>query len=77
MAMTPQYCPVAMATEIVSDRWTPLILRELIVGAHSFSEIHNGIPHLSRTLLSERLKQLVSHGIIERRDEQAGHPGTG
>ncbi len=74
MAVTPQYCPVAMATEIVSDRWTPLILRELIVGAHSFSEIHNGIPHLSRTLLSERLKQLVSHGIIERRDEQAGHP---
>jgi len=74
MAVTPQYCPVAMATEIVSDRWTPLILRELIVGAHSFSEIHKGIPHLSRTLLSERLKQLVSHGIIERREAQGGRP---
>lgn len=74
MDVTPQYCPVAMATEIVSDRWTPLILRELIVGAHSFGEIHSGIPHISRTLLSERLKQLTQHGVIERREEQAGRP---
>ena len=39
MDESTQYCPVAMATEILGDRWTPLILRELIVGAHSFSEI--------------------------------------
>jgi len=74
MDESTQYCPVAMATEILGDRWTPLILRELIVGAHSFSEIQAGIPHISRTLLSERLKQMVGNGIVERRQEQAGRP---
>lgn len=74
MDAASQYCPVAMATEIVADRWTPLILRELIVGAHTFSEIHSGIPHISRTLLSERLKQLATNGILERREEQPGRP---
>jgi len=69
-----QYCPVAMATEILADRWTPLILREFIVGAHTFGEIHSGIPHISRTLLSDRLKQLTANGIIERREEQHGRP---
>jgi DNA-binding HxlR family transcriptional regulator len=74
MDAAPQYCPVNVATEILSDRWTPLILRELIVGAHTFGEIHNGIPHISRTLLSERLKQLVRNGIAERREEVPGRP---
>lgn len=74
MNALPQYCPVAMATEILGDRWTPLILREFIVGAHTFGEIHAGIPHISRTLLSERLKQLAANGIVERREEQAGRP---
>jgi len=74
MDAVPQYCPVAMGTEIVADRWTPLILREFMVGAHTFSEIHHGIPHISRSLLSERLKQLVHNGVIERREDQAGRP---
>jgi DNA-binding HxlR family transcriptional regulator len=63
-----------MGTEVVADRWTPLILREFIVGAHTFGEIHAGIPHISRTLLSERLKQLTANGIVERREEQPGRP---
>ncbi len=74
METLPQYCPVAMATEVIADRWTPLVLRELIVGAHTFGEIHHGIPHISRTLLSERLKALASHGLIERTEEQPGRP---
>ena len=69
-----QYCPVAVGTEIVADRWTPLILREFIVGAHTFTDIQNGIPHISRALLSSRLRQLVSNGILERREEQPGKP---
>jgi DNA-binding HxlR family transcriptional regulator len=63
-----------VATEILADRWTPLILRELIVGAHTFGDIQGGIPHISRTLLSERLKQLVANGIVERREEKLGRP---
>lgn len=63
-----------MGTEVVADRWTPLILREFIVGAHTFGEIHSGIPHISRTLLSERLKQLTANGVIERREGQPGRP---
>lgn len=74
MEDSSQYCPVAVATEILADRWTPLILREFIVGAHSFSEIQSGIPHISRSLLSDRLKQLTANGIIERRDDQPGRP---
>lgn len=69
-----QYCPVAVGTEIVADRWTPLILREFIVGAHTFTDIQNGIPHISRALLSSRLRQLVANGILERREEQPGKP---
>ncbi|MGE0598550.1 MAG: winged helix-turn-helix transcriptional regulator [Dehalococcoidia bacterium] len=69
-----QYCPVAIATEIVADRWTPLILREFIVGAHTFSEIQNGIPRISRSLLSDRLRQLVANGLIIKTEEQAGRP---
>ena len=66
-----------MATEILADRWTPLILREFIVGAHTFSEVHSGIPHISRTLLSDRIKQLVANGILVRTEEQPGRPRYG
>lgn len=74
MDTATQYCPVAMGTEIVADRWTPLILRELIVGAHTFGEIHNGIPQLSRSLLSQRLRRLESNGLLERREPAPGRP---
>ncbi len=74
MDQVTQYCPVAVGTELLADRWTPLILREFIVGAHTFTEIQQGIPHISRALLSGRLRQLVGNGILERREDQPGKP---
>ena len=61
-----QFCPVAMAAEIVCTRWTPLILRELVAGSTRFSELHRGLPRISPTLLSKRLRQLEEAGVITR-----------
>jgi DNA-binding HxlR family transcriptional regulator len=60
-----QYCPIARGAEIFAERWTPLIIRNLHVGCGSFSEILEGAPGLSRTLLSQRLKQLERLGVVE------------
>ncbi|MFW5969398.1 MAG: winged helix-turn-helix transcriptional regulator [Halofilum sp. (in: g-proteobacteria)] len=62
-----QFCPLALASEIIAERWTPLVLRELIGGARRFNEIHRGVPRMSPSLLSRRLRTLVRAGIIERR----------
>src|SRR5437868_1037400 len=62
-----QYCPVARATEILADRWTPLIIRELLAGVSRFNEIERGLPGISRTLLAERLRRLEGAGVVERR----------
>ena len=59
-----QFCPVAMACEVFAERWTPIILRELLAGSHRFNEIHRCIPLISRTLLVRRLRQLEATGII-------------
>ncbi|HEX6317215.1 MAG TPA: helix-turn-helix domain-containing protein [Gemmatimonadaceae bacterium] len=59
-----QYCPIARGAEIFAERWTPLIIRNLYLGCGSFSEILEGAPGLSRTMLSERLKQLTRLGIV-------------
>ena len=53
-----EFCPIAKASEIFATRWTPLVLRELMLGAHSFNDIHRGVPLMSRTLVAERLRQL-------------------
>jgi DNA-binding HxlR family transcriptional regulator len=53
-----QFCPVAVASEIFVERWTPLILRELFSGSRRFTEIRSGMPLISRTLLSQRLREL-------------------
>ncbi len=66
-----QYCPIARGAEIFAERWTPLIVRNLYLGCGSFSEILEGAPGLSRTMLSQRLKQLERAGIVastRRRD---------
>jgi DNA-binding HxlR family transcriptional regulator len=60
------YCPIAVAGEVVGDRWNPLILREMMVGAHRFNDIHRGIPRISRTLLAQRLRFLERHGLVRR-----------
>ena len=59
-----QYCPIARGAEIFAERWTPLIVRNLFLGCASFSEILEGAPGLSRTLLAQRLRQLEHLGVI-------------
>jgi DNA-binding HxlR family transcriptional regulator len=61
-----QFCPVAKGAEIVANRWTPLILRELMCGERSFNDIHRGVPLMSRALLAQRLRQLEDDGIVEK-----------
>jgi DNA-binding HxlR family transcriptional regulator len=61
-----QYCPVARSSEILADRWTPLIVRELVLGSHRFNEIERGLPGISRSLLASRLRDLEDVGVIER-----------
>lgn len=62
-----QFGPLALASEIVGERWTPLVLRELILGSTRFNDIHRGVPRMSPALLSRRLKTLENAGIVERR----------
>jgi DNA-binding HxlR family transcriptional regulator len=59
-----QFCPVAKAAEVFAERWTPLVLRELVCGSHRFSHLHRGVPLMSRTLLAQRLAQLEDAGIV-------------
>lgn len=61
-----QFCPLALASEIVGERWTLLVLRELILGSTRFNDIHRGVPRMSPALLSRRLKSLENAGIVER-----------
>ena len=61
-----QFCPVAMAAEILCTRWTIVVLREMIAGSTRFNELRRGVPRMSPALLSRRLKELESAGIIAR-----------
>lgn len=61
-----QYCPLAKAIDVIGERWTPLVLRELLSGARRFSEIQRGVPLMSPALLTKRLKDLEAGGVIER-----------
>jgi DNA-binding HxlR family transcriptional regulator len=67
MAEYHQYCPVARASEILADRWTPLIVRELLAGVEHFNALERGLPGISRSLLAARLRHLEDAGVIERR----------
>lgn len=61
-----QFCPVAMAAEILCTRWTVVLLRELVAGSTRFNELRRGVPRMSPALLSQRLKDLEMSGIIAR-----------
>ena len=61
-----QFCPVAMAAEILCTRWTVVLLRELIAGSTRFNELRRGVPRMSPALLSQRLKDLEAAGILAR-----------
>lgn len=66
-----QFCPLAQATQLLCERWTLLIIRELIAGSTRFNALQKGVPLMSPTLLSSRLKQLLKAGVIDRK----GSPG--
>lgn len=68
-----QYCPMARAVELLGDRWTLLIVRDLICGMHHFNQLERGLPGISRPLLAERLKRLQQAGIVERAVGLAAH----
>ena len=62
-----QFCPVAMASEVLCTRWTMVLLRELIAGSTRFNDLRRGVPKRSPTLLSQRLKELEVSGVVERK----------
>jgi DNA-binding HxlR family transcriptional regulator len=68
-----QFCPIAQASEVLTERWTPLVLRELaLTGSRRFNDIQRGVPLMSSSLLSKRLRQLERAGIVERRRRPDG-----
>ena len=70
-----QFCPVAMAAELLCTRWTIVLLRELLAGSTRFNELRRGVPRMSPALLSQRLKDLEAAGVVSRQ-AQAADPGV-
>lgn len=60
-----QFCPVSMAAEIICSRWTALVIRELLCGSTRFNDLRKGIPRMSPSLLSKRLKELEKLGVVQ------------
>lgn len=67
-----QYCPIARASEVFAERWTPIVVRNLLAGCRTFSELRDGAAGISKTLLKQRLKLLEQSGIVERRPRPKG-----
>ena len=67
-----QYCPLALAAELLCERWTLLVISRVIDGCTRFNEIHRGVPKISATLLSQRLAQLEHAGLIVRKPLETG-----
>ncbi len=67
-----QYCPIAKAAEILTERWTLLVLRELTMGSSRYNELRRGMPLISPSVLAERLRTLEQHGIVECRRGKDG-----
>jgi DNA-binding HxlR family transcriptional regulator len=67
-----QFCPIARGAEVFAMRWTPLIVRNLLLGCRTFGEIRQGLPGISKTLLSQRLTLLEHYGVLERRPNPNG-----
>jgi len=71
-----QFCPVAKASEVFAERWTPLIMREILLGSSHFNELERGLPRISRSVLAQRLKSLERDGLIERHASDNGRATT-
>ncbi|KRF17074.1 HxlR family transcriptional regulator [Nocardioides sp. Soil797] len=67
-----QFCPVAKAMEILDERWTLLVVRELLAGSTHFNELRRGNPRMSPALLSKRLRTLERVGVVRRTGDEAG-----
>lgn len=67
-----QFCPLAKAAELLCERWTMIVIRELVAGSHQFNELRRGLPLMSPTLLSRRLKQLTEVGVIRKIVDNTG-----
>jgi DNA-binding HxlR family transcriptional regulator len=67
-----QFCPIAKASEVLGERWTHLVIRELICGSSSFNDLRRGVPLMSPSLLSARLKSLHSAGVVDRIEDENG-----
>ena len=67
-----QFCPVAMALEVLAERWTLLVVRELLSGSRRFNDMSRGVPQMSRTMLSQRLKRLEDAGVVVRVQATSG-----
>src|SRR6187402_2888182 len=65
-AMYGQFCPVSKAMEILDERWTMLVLREMLMGSTRFNELRRGVPRMSPALLSKRLASLERAGVVRR-----------
>jgi DNA-binding HxlR family transcriptional regulator len=61
-----QYCAVARSAEVLCERWTPLVVRELLCGSKRFNDLHRGVPRMSTSLLTQRLRHLEDAGIVRR-----------
>lgn len=61
-----QFCTVARGAEVLCERWTPLIIRELLCGSRRFNDLHRGVPRMSTSLLAQRLRRLEHFGIVKR-----------
>lgn len=76
MSKYGQYCPVAQALEILGERWTLLIIRDMLTGTRYFNDLERGLPGLSRALLAKRLRQLQQAGLVEKRFNDEGRNTT-
>ena len=66
-----QFCPLAMAAEVLCTRWTMVLIRELVAGSVRFNDLRRGVPKMSATLLSQRLRELEDAGVLERKQQQS------
>jgi DNA-binding HxlR family transcriptional regulator len=71
-----QYCPLALAAELLCERWTLLVMSRLIDGCTQFNEIHRGVPRISPAMLSKRLRELQHAGLVKSAPAQRGLPRT-
>src|SRR5262249_7826461 len=67
-----QYCPIAKALELLAERWTLLIVRELLMGSRRFNDLRRGVPLMAPSMMSQRLRTLTEAGIVLRTNQPSG-----